>query len=72
MFLPNDATLGIAAAGMLTDNLYAIGGMANAYADPTDPFSNSFRQFFDDGEHFATLEIGWTRSQKRIYRHSAK
>lgn len=67
MFLPNDATLGIAAAGMLSDNLYAIGGITNAYADPTSPFSNSFSRFFSDGEHFATLEIGWTRSQDRIY-----
>ncbi len=67
MFLPNDATLGIAAAGMITDNLYAIGGITNAYADPTDPFDDSFSRFFNDGEHFATLELGWTRSQKRIY-----
>lgn len=67
MFLPNDATLGIAAAGMLSDNLYAIGGITNAYADPTDPFSDSFSRFFKDSEHFATLEIGWTRSQERIY-----
>ena len=67
MFLPNDATLGIAAASMLTDNLYAIGGVTNAYADPTDPFSDSFSRFFNDGEHFATLELGWTGSQERIY-----
>jgi len=67
MFLPNDATLGIAAAGMITDNLYAIGGITNAYADPTDPFSESYSRFFSDGEHFATLEFGWTGSQERIY-----
>jgi porin len=67
MFLPNDATLGIAAAGMLTDNLYAIGGVTNAYADPTDPFRESFDRFFNDGEHFMTLEFGWTRSQERIF-----
>ena len=67
MFLPNDATLGVAAAGMLTDNLYAIGGITNAYADPTNPFAGSFDRFFSDGEHFATLELGWTRSQERIY-----
>jgi porin len=67
MFLPNDATLGIAGAGMLTDNLYLIGGLTNAYADPTDPFDDSFDRFFTDGEHFATLEIGWTKGQERIY-----
>jgi porin len=67
MFLPNDATLGIAAAGMLTDNLYLIGGITNAYADPTDPFDDSFDRFFSDSEHFVTLEAGWTSSQARIY-----
>jgi len=67
MFLPNDATLGLAAAGMLTDNLYVIGGLTNAYADPTDPFRDSFERYFNDGEHFATLEIGWTKGQERIY-----
>ncbi|MCP4287909.1 MAG: carbohydrate porin [Gammaproteobacteria bacterium] len=67
MFLPNDATLGIVAAGMLRDNLYAIGGVTNTYADPTDPFKDSFDRFFNDGEHFMTLELGWTRSQERIF-----
>ena len=67
MFLPNDATLGIAAAGMLTENLYLIGGITNAYADPTDPFYHSFDRFFSDSEHFVTLEAGWTSSQERIY-----
>jgi len=67
MFLPNDATLGVAAAAMLSSNIYAIAGVTNAYADPTSPFSRSFSRLFDDGEHFATLELGWTRSQERIY-----
>jgi porin len=67
MFLPNEATLGVAGAGMLTDNLYVIGGLTNAYADPTDPFRDSFERYFNDGEHFASLEIGWTQGQARIY-----
>lgn len=67
MFLPNDATLGVAGAGMLSDNLYLIGGITNAYSDPTDPFKNSFDRFFNDGEHFMSLELGWTTSQSRIY-----
>jgi porin len=67
MFLPNDATLGLAAAAMVTDNLYLIGGLTNAYADPTDPFRDSFDRYFNDGEHFVTLEIGWTKGQERIY-----
>jgi porin len=67
MFLPNEATLGVAGAGMLTNNLYVIGGLTNAYADPTDPFRDSFERYFNDGEHFASLEIGWTQGQARIY-----
>jgi porin len=67
MFLPGDATLGLAGAGMLTDSFYAIVGITNAYADPTDPFDDSFDRFFNDDEHFKTLELGWTESQQRIY-----
>ncbi len=67
MFLPNDATLGIAGAGMLTDKVYMIGGIVNAFSDPTDPFDDSFDRLFSDGEHFKTLEVGWTESQDRIY-----
>ena len=67
MFLPNDATLGFAAATMLTDNMYVIAGITNAFADPTDPFDDSFDDFFSDDEHFKSLEIGWTSSQARIY-----
>jgi porin len=67
MFLPNEANLGVVAAGMLTDNLYLIGGITNAYADPTDPFDDSFDRFFSDNEHFVSVELGWTQSQARIY-----
>ncbi|RLA32515.1 MAG: porin [Gammaproteobacteria bacterium] len=67
MFLPNDATLGLAAASMFGENWYAIGGITNAYADPTDPFDDSFDRFFGDSEHFKTVEVGWVPSQARIY-----
>ena len=67
MFLPNDATLGIAGGTMLDDNWYLVGGITNAYADPTDPLDDSFDRFFGDGEHFVSLELGWTRGQERIY-----
>ena len=67
MFLPNDATLGAAGATMLTDKLYLIGGVTNAYSDPTDPINDSFDRFFSDNEYFATLELGWTPSQEQIY-----
>jgi porin len=67
MFLPNDATLGVAVGAMATENIYVIGGLANAYSDPTDPFKNSFDRLFSDGELFTTLELGWTSSKQRIY-----
>lgn len=67
MFLPNDATLGLAGAGMLTDQLYLIAGITNAYADSTDPFEDSFDRFFNDSEHFISLELGWTASQDRLF-----
>jgi porin len=71
MFLPNDATLGLAAASMLGEQWYVIGGITNAYADPTDPFDDSFDRFFGDGEHFTTVEVGWTAGQGRIYQDNA-
>jgi porin len=67
MFLPNDATLGAAVGAMVSGNVYVIGGVANAYSDPTDPLDDSFDRLFSDGELFKSLEIGWTASQQRIY-----
>ncbi|RLA21200.1 MAG: porin [Gammaproteobacteria bacterium] len=67
MFLPNDATLGVAAATMITDNLYIIGGITNAYADSASPFKDSFDRFFDDNEYFTSVEIGWTEGQDKIF-----
>jgi porin len=63
--LPNDALLGIAAAGMLTDNLYAIAGFGDANGDPKDPFEG-FETFFEDHEYFKSFEIGWTDSQEQL------
>jgi porin len=67
IFLPNDATLGGALGAMVTDNVYMIGGITNAFSDPTDPFDDSFDRLFNDNELFKSLEIGWTSSQQRIY-----
>lgn len=67
MFLPNGAALGAAGATMLNNNWYLIGNVTNAYADSTDPFKDSFDQFFSDNEYFSSLELGWTSSQDRIY-----
>jgi porin len=67
IFLPDDATLGAALGAMATDNVYVIGGITNAFSDPTDPFDDSFDRLFNDSELFKSLEIGWTSSQQRIY-----
>jgi porin len=66
MAIPDDAALGIYVNAMITDNLYVIGGMADANADSTDPF-NGFDTFFNDREYFKTIELGWTTSQARFY-----
>jgi porin len=64
--VPNDAAFGAAGAGMVTKNLYLIGGLTDSNADPTDP-SGGFDTFFSDREYFKHFEVGWTTSQKRIY-----
>lgn len=63
---PDDAAIGLYINGMLTDNLYLIGGFADSNADSTDPF-NGFDTFFSDNEYFKTIELGWTTSQDRFY-----
>jgi porin len=63
--LPNDAALGIAAAGMLTENVYAIAGLSDANGDPKAPFEG-FETFFEDSEYFKVFELGWTASQAQL------
>ena len=64
--LPNDALLGVAAAGMLTDKMYLIGGLGDSNSDPTKPI-DGFDTFFNDNEYFKHVEVGWTTSKDRIY-----
>ena len=66
MFIPNDAAFGVAGGAMLTDNLFLIGGIVNAWTDSTDPFE-TVGDFFSENEYFSSIELGWTRSQGRIY-----
>jgi porin len=66
IFIPNDATLGIAGGTMLNDNMFLIGSLANAYTDPTDPFA-TVDDFFSENEYFSSVELGWTRSLGRIF-----
>jgi porin len=70
MFVPNDATTGLAGGVMLTDKLFLIGSLANAYTDPTEPF-DTFGDFFSENEYFSSVELGWTRGQDRIYQDNA-
>jgi porin len=49
---------------MATDNIYVVGGLADANGDATEA---GFDTFFDDREYFYHFEVGWTSSQDRIY-----
>lgn len=64
--LPNDATLGAAAAAWLNDKVYLIGGLTDGNADATDPFEG-FDTFFDESEFFSSVEVGWTTAPDRYY-----
>lgn len=63
MALPNDAAMGVAAATMLGQNFFIIGGVADMESDPTKPFDG----FLNDNHLFKTLEIGWTSNHDQIY-----
>ncbi|BHH84768.1 carbohydrate porin [Desulforhopalus sp. 52FAK] len=60
---PNQG-LAAAARVLVTDHVYLLGGIADANGDPTDP-GNGFESFFDQGEYFTHLEIGWVPSIKQ-------
>jgi porin len=60
---PNQG-LGAAFGAMATENIYVIGGLADANGDATEW---GFDTFFNDREYFYHAEIGWTSSKDRIY-----
>ncbi len=66
MDLPNDATLGAAIGGMITENVYVQAGLTDANADPTDPFEG-FSTFFDESDYFKWVEIGFSPAQDQLY-----
>jgi porin len=66
MDLPNDATLGLAAGGMLANNIYLQAGITDANSDPTDPF-DGFDSVINDSDFFKWVEIGFTPGQDNIY-----
>lgn len=63
--VPNQG-LGVAIRGLLTENIYALGGIADANGDPTDP-GDSFDSFFDVSEYFTHIEVGWIPSYKERF-----
>ncbi|MEM0947346.1 MAG: carbohydrate porin [Pseudomonadota bacterium] len=60
--MPN-AGLGIAGGAMLGENIYVVGSIADANADPSSPDLD----VFDDGDFFKSVEIGYTSGPDRIY-----
>ncbi|AQA17429.1 hypothetical protein BST95_03440 [Halioglobus japonicus] len=65
MPVPNEG-LGLAVGGYLNDNLYVVGGFANANSDPHDPLEG-FDTFFEEREYFKHVEIGWNGSREQAF-----
>ena len=61
-----DGALGAMAAGWITDNVYAIGGIADANGDTTDVFGG-FDTFFNDFETFKSIGLVWTPKKDKIF-----
>ena len=61
-----DGAFGAMVGGHLTDKIYAIAGIADASADPTDVFEG-FDTFFNDFDTFKSFEIGVTGGGKRLF-----
>ncbi len=64
--LPGDAAFGVAAGTMLSDKVFLIGGITDMESDPTKPLE-SVSRFFEDGHHFKSVELGWTKNKDSIY-----
>jgi porin len=61
-----DQGLGVAVRLTASKNIYILGGIADTNGDPTDP-GDSINSFFDEGEYFTHLEIGWASSWERRF-----
>lgn len=64
--LPNDATLGLAAGGMVTEKIYIQAGITDANADPSAPFEG-FENISEYSDFFKWVEIGFTPGQEKLY-----
>ena len=62
---PNQG-LGAAVRVMATDNVYILGGIADANGDPTNP-GDSINSFFSRAEFFTHIEVGWIASWERRF-----
>lgn len=61
-----DGAFGAMVGGYFTDNTYAVFGLVDGSADPTDVFQG-FDTFFNDFDTFKTFEIGVTGGGKRLF-----
>jgi len=61
-----DGALGTMAGFWLTDDFYAVGGLADAESDPPDVF-NGFETFFDDFHTFKSFEVGWSPTKETFW-----
>ncbi|MBW2635527.1 MAG: carbohydrate porin [Deltaproteobacteria bacterium] len=64
--LPNDATLGAAAGGMVSEKIYIQAGFTDANSDPTKPL-DGFESVVDESDFFKYVEIGLTPGPGKIY-----
>jgi porin len=62
---PNQG-LGAAFRANVTEQIYIVGGIADANGDPGKT-SAAWRSFFETGEHFTHIEIGWFPSFERRF-----
>jgi porin len=49
-----------------TENLYVLGGIADANGNPNEP-GDFFDSFFDDAEYFTHVEVGWISSWEKRF-----
>ena len=66
-----DQGFGTAIRWSIAEHYYVLAGFADANGAPSDPW-DSVESFFDDGEHFKHIEVGWydtweTRIENNIH-----
>jgi len=61
-----DQGFGIGGGAFLSNNIYLVGMVVDARADPAKPI-DSVKNFFNENEYFKHVEIGYTTSKDRSY-----